>query len=373
MKALRSFLVLAVSCATQGGGSSGVSNVPSAGDGPFRPLVSAELSVYSLPPYVFSNSSAMYREPSVVGTSSDPTSAQVWMYAVATSKGADVIVRTSADDARSFYADVGDTHTYPQHVPAVVLTADQAWEGEDLSGPSALLTGGQVYLYYSAAGGIGLAMATDGLTFMKVAGPVLAPDPTMAWETSGPHAPTVAIFPDGSWHMLYGAGDSIGEATSSDGQTWTRVASNPVLSPSPTVDPSTLAPGVQPPFDEGRVDHPVMSPQTDIDGRLQVRVLYAGYGPAPGADAGTSLPASAIGLAGRYGTSGPLSRQAVPVYTVGLHEAAPAFFEYSGGSLLYVQEDNPALSETMPYTAIAAAYAPADGSLPPPMAYPSSP
>jgi hypothetical protein len=372
MKLLRPLLVLAVSCATQGGGSSGVSNVPSAGDGPFRPLASAELSVYSVAPYVFSNPTAMYREPSVVGTSSDPTSAQVWMYAVATSMGADVIVRTSADDARSFYADLGDTHSYPQHAPAVVLTADQAWEGKDLSGPSALLTGGQVYLYYSAAGGIGLATSSDGLTFMKVPGPVLAPDSTMAWETTNPHAPTVAIFPDGSWHMLYGAGDSIGEATSSDGQTWTRIESNPVLSPSPTVDPSTLAPGVLPPFDEEGVDHPVMSPQTDLDGRLQVRVLYTGYGPAP-TDAGTSPPASGIGLAGRYGTSGPLSRQAAPVYTVGLHEAAPAFFEYSGGSLLYVQEDNPSLSVTMPYTAIAAAYAPADGSLPPPLPYPSSP
>jgi hypothetical protein len=297
------------------------------------------------------------------------------MYAVATSMGADVIVRTSADDARSFYADIGDKHTFPQHAPATVLKADQAWEGTALSGPSALLTGGEVYLYYSAAGGIGLAMASDGLTFTKVAGPVLAPDPTMAWETSAPHAPTVAIFPDGSWHMLYGAGDSIGEATSSDGQTWTRVETNPVLSPSAVVDldAATLATGVQPPFDEGRVDHPVMSPQTDIDGRLQVRVLYTGYGLVQ-ADGGTSAqPSSAIGLAGRYGTSGPLSRQSAPVYTVSLHEAAPAFFEYSGGSLLYVQQDNPALSATMPYTAVAAAYSPADGSLPPPLPYPSSP
>lgn len=366
MKPLRGLLVLAVSCATQGGGSSGVSNVPSAGDGPFRPLTTAELSVYSLAPYVFSNPAPMYREPSVVGTTANPASTQVWMYAVATSMGADVIVRTSADDARSFYADLGDTHSYPQHAPAIVLKADQSWEGPNLSGPAALLSGGQVLLYYSAAqtspgsGGIGLATSTDGLTFTKVAGPVLAPDPTMAWETTAPHAPTVSIFPDGSWHMLYGAGDSIGEATSSDGQTWTRVASNPVLSPSPTVDPSTLAPGVQPPFDEARVDDPVMAPQTDLDGRLQVRVLYTGYAlAAPDAGASTPLP-SAIGLAGRYGTSGSLSRQAAPVYTVSLHEAAPAFFEYSGGSLLYVQQDNPALSATMPYTAIAAAYAPAD-------------
>ena len=367
-------LPLVLSCATEGGGSSGASNVPSAGDGPFRPLVAAEMSPTAIAPFVLSSPTALYREPSVVGTSSDPTSAQVWMYAVAVSGGSDVIVRTRADDARSFYGDVGDNANASlssEHAAATVLRADQPWEGADLSGPSALRTGGQVLLYYAAAGGIGLATSTDGLSFTKSAGPVLAPDAasSSAWETTAPHAPTVALFPDGSWHMLYGAGDSIGEATSADGQTWTRVDSNPVLSPSPAVDASTLPAGAQPPFDEGRVDHPVLAPRTDVAGRLQVRVLYTGYGPTTGA----AEPSSAIGLAARYGTAGPLSRQATAVYTVSLHEAAPAFFEYSGGSLLYVQEDNGSLDPMPPYTAIAAAYAPIDGSLPAALGYPDSP
>jgi len=373
MKTYRPLLLLfvAASCATQGGGSSGVSNVPSSGDGPFRPLVDGELSSKAVVPYVFVDQTALYREPSVLGTSADPTNSQVWLYAVATSGGADVIVRTIADDARSFYGDVSDNAdpSHPHHTAPTVLTADQPWEGPGVSGPSALLTGGQVLLYYAAAGGIGLATSSDGLTFTKGSGPVLAPDPTMAWETTAPHAPTVAIFPDGSWHMLYGAGDSVGEATSADGQTWARVATNPVLSPSPVVDPSTLPAGVPPPFDEGRVDDPLMSPQTDIDGRLQVRVFYTGYGLA----AGTAQPPSAIGLAGRYGATGALSRQASPIYTVNLHEAAPAFFEYSGGSLLYVQEDNTSIDPTKPFTSIAAGYAPIDGTLPAPLPYPIMP
>jgi len=364
-------LLLLLSCATQGGGSTGVSNVPSAGDGPFRPLVDGELSQASVVPYVFVDPVALYREPSVVGVSSDPSSAEVWMYAVAQVKGADAIVRTHADDARSFYGDVGDNAdtSHPHHTAPVVLAADQAWEGAGLSGPSALLAGGQVLLYYAAAGGIGLATSTDGLVFTKTAGPVLAPDATAAWETTTPHAPTVAVFPDGSWHMLYGAGGSIGEATSADGRTWTRAAGNPVLAPSPTVDPTTLPTGAQPPFDEGQVDHPVMAPQTTLDGRLQVRVLYTGYRPAFGATAA----GSAIGLAGRYGDSGPLSRQATPVYTVSLNEAAPAFFEYAGGSLLYVQEDDTSVDPTKPFTSVAAAYAPVDGALPAPLPYPPTP
>jgi hypothetical protein len=370
---LASLLVL-LSCATQGGGTTDVSNVPSAGDGPFRPLEDGELSTASVVPYVFVSQTALYRAPSVVGVSTDPSSAEVWMYAVATESGVDVIVRTHADDARSFYGDVGDnaSTSHPAHVPPVVLKADQAWEGTSIADPSALLSNGQVLLYYAAAGGIGLATSADGLTFTKTGAPVLAPDPTdpaAAWETSTPHAPSVAVFPDGSWHMLYGAGGAIGEATSADGQTWTRADGNPVLQPSATVDPSTLPAGALPPFDEGHVDDPVMAPQTTLDGRLQVRVLYTGYGAAVSGAA----PSSAIGLAGRYGDSGPLSRQAVPTFTVSLHEAAPAFFEYAGGSLLYVQEDDTSVDPDKPFTSIGAAYAPISGMLPAPLPYATTP
>src|ERR1700733_8374323 len=277
MRALPAFvLATVVSCATQGGGSTGASNVPSAGDGPFRPLVADEVSTHDIAPYVFTNNSAQYRDPSVVAVTRDPTSAEVWMYAVARVNGADVIVRTHATDGRSFYGDIGDDFTNATDHAPTVLQASLAWEGASLSGPRALMQGGQVLLYYAGSGGIGVATSSDGLTFTKTPAPVLTPDLTAAWETTAPHAPAVAVFPDGTWHMLYGAGDSIGEATSADGMTWTRVADNPVLTPSAMVDPSTLPAGVQPPFDESRVDDPVMAPQTDLDGGLQVRVLYTG-------------------------------------------------------------------------------------------------
>jgi hypothetical protein len=331
-----------------------------------------ELTPKALVPYVFTNQTADYREPCVVGTSSDPSSTEVWMYAVGHVGGVDVIVRTRADDARSFYGDLSDNGTGAPPTPPVVLQASESWEGGstgDLAGPSALMVDGQLWLYYAAAGGIGLAQSSDGLSFTKVSGPVLAVDSSAAWETTTPHAPSVAVFPDGSWHMMYGAGVSIGEATSADGMTWTRVDGNPIFPPSPTVDPSTLPVGVLPPFDEGQVDDPMLAPQTTADGRLQVRVLYTGYGAAPG----TAGRASAIGFAARYGDSGPLSSQADPVYTVSLHEKAPAFFEWSGGSLLYVSEDDGSLSTSMPFPAIAAGYAPATGMLPAPAPFPTTP
>ena len=348
-----------------------MSNVPAAGDGPFRELVTAELAPVAIAPFVLAAPVPEYREPSVVAATDDPASTEVWMYAVATVGGAQVIVRTHAVDARSFYGDEGDnaSPSHTLHTPPTVLQADQPWEGAAVAGPSAARSGGQILLYYAAAGGIGLATSNDGLTFTKAAGPVLPVDASFAWETTAPHAPSVAVFPDGTWHMLYGAGGSIGEATSPDGQTWTRVAANPVLAASAVVDPASLSSGAPPPFDEGAVDHPMIAPQTALDGRLQVRVLYTGYGP----DVDGGAPSSAIGLAGRYGAAGALSRQATPVYTVSRHEAAPAFFEMAAGSLLYVQQDDPTESPSAPFTAIAAGFSPASGMLGAPLLYPSTP
>jgi hypothetical protein len=368
--------VLSLSCSTLGGESNNGINLPSAGAGPFRPLKDGELAPSAVVPYVFGDSTASYREPSVVASSDDPASAAVWMYAVATVGGAQVIVRTRADDARSFYADSTDNAdtSHPKHTAQVVVSADQPWEGGTVGGPCAVRSGGQLWLFYSAAGGIALATSSDGLTGFAKKGVVLPTAVGSSWETTPPRAPGVAVFPDGAWHMLYAAGTSIGEATSPDGVTWTRSGGDPVLQPSQPVDPSTLPEGVRPPFDEGSVDDPVLAPQTTIDGRFQVRVLYTGYRqPPPPAGAPPSQRDSAIGLAGRWTTDGVLSKQALPVYTAQLHEAAPAFFEYAGGSLLYIGEDDTTLDPTKPFPGIAAGYAPASDTLPPPLPFPSSP
>jgi hypothetical protein len=380
MRSLRLPCVLAVSlfsCATLGGESNNGINLPSAGVGPFRPLKDGELALSAVVPYVFDDAAGAagpeYREPSVVGSSDDPASAAVWMYAVATVGGAPVIVRTRADDARSFFADSTDKASSPQHAPQVVVSADQPWEGGTVAGPCAVRSGGQLWLFYGTAGGIALATSSDGLNGFTKKGvvlPVAVGTAGSSWETTPPRAPGVSVFPDGTWHMLYAAGASIGEATSPDGVTWTRSGADPVLRPSDPVDPSTLPEGVKPPFDEGSVDDPVLAPQTTVDGRFQVRVLYTGYREPPG---GTAQRDSAIGLAGRWETDGPLSKQALPVYTAQLHETAPAFFEYAGRSLLYVGEDDTSLDPTKPFPGIAAAYSPASDTLPPPLPFPTSP
>jgi hypothetical protein len=171
--------------------------------------------------------------------------------------------------------------------------------------------------------------------------------------------------------MLYAAGVSIGEATSRDGLTWTRVdgdpstpVMDPILSPSPAVSPAAVDAG-DAPFDMGQVADPCLLPRVDPAGKLQVRVLYTGYEEAPG----PSGRASAVGFAARYGESGTLERSGGPVYAVGKHEGGPALFEWSEGALLYVNEDSP----TPVYPEIAAAVAPVQLVLGAPSGYASSP
>jgi hypothetical protein len=359
--------VLASACATLGTPAGSDDNLPSSGVGPFRPVTEQEVPSGALAPFVFSSEQVLYREPAVLAASGDPSSASVILYAVGRVGGRDVIVRTRADDGRSFYGDVADNanDTHPLHAAPQVLAADQPWEGANLAGPSAVQVGTQTWLYYGAAGGIGLAQSSDGATFTKAPGPVLGADPGAAWESTPPGAPSVAVFPDGSWHMAYSAGASIGEAVSADGVSWARFDADPTT---PALDP-ILGPGGSGSFDSAQVSDPLLAPRVTPAGRLHVRVLYTGWDGPPGA----ASRSSAIGFAARYGASGPLTRAGAPVYTVSLHEAAPALFEWAAGSMLYVHEDDGVLDRTHPYSAVAAAFAPEEGMLPPVGPFPPGP
>jgi hypothetical protein len=342
-------------------------NLPSSGVGPFQALAQTQVAPADVAPFVCLEPGKNLTDPSVLPSTSDPSSAAVLVYAVGQGASGQVIVRTRSDDGVSFYGDTADQSNHPTHKPPVVLSASLAWEKTDVTGPSALRVDSETWLYYAASGGIGLARSSDGLSFEKAGSPVLAPDASATWETTTPHAPTVAIFPDGSWHMLYAAGASIGEATSADGLHWTRASGNPVLEPSAPVDPKTLGPGEKVPFDEATVEDPLLVPRVDSSGQLQVRVLYAGYAAPEAASSRTG----SIGFAARYGATGPLSRQVIPVYVApGSSASGPAMLEWSGGTMLYVSQLDATLMPSP--LALAAAYDPASG--PPSFgAYPTTP
>lgn len=360
---------LAPSCATLGSIGEGDRDLPTAGVGPFRKLESKE--VPGVAPFVLAGGRLVaYREPAALPLDPlDDGSARVALYAVSRGATGPAIVRTRADDGRAFFGTIGDRG----HEPLAVLRPDAAWEGGEIGGPAPVHVGGEIFLYYAAKEGIGLARGRDGLSFTKANGPVLVRDPHAAWETTAPRAPSVARLPDGRLRMLYAAGASIGEAESDDGVTWRRVDGDPstpeldpVLAPAAARAPSV--PGEKPPFDTAQVTDPCLAVRVTPGARVHMRVLYTGYLDPPE----VSGRQGAIGFAARYGDAGPLSRQVAPSLSIGKHEAAPSLFEWRGGSILYVEHDDP-IDPAKPTLSVAGAFAPPTLSLPPPAAYPLQP
>ncbi len=345
-------LLLLAACATTGAEGQGDRNLPTAGVGPFRKLGPEEMK--GLAPFVFEDPKALYREPAVL-RDGDAT----LLFAVARVSEKDVIVRTRALDERTFFG----TSSHFGRKPLVVLEPDAPWE-QALSGPSLVRLGSEVLLFYAGSEGIGLARSADGgITFRKEPGPVLARDAREgSWEATAPRAPSVYVLPDGRLRMLYAAGAAIGEAESRDGVQWSRITTSPVLGPAARNTASPEQPNEREPFDTASVGDPCVVTRTTPAGRLHVRVLYTGT---------DANGATAIGFAARYGESGPLVRQPLPVYSVGQKEAAPALLELGDSSYLYVQQDRRDGQST--FVAIAEAFAPANVTLPPPEDYPDAP
>ena len=342
-------------CATLPESAGGGNGLPSANAGPFRALVAAELGGFRSAPNGLEDDRDFGRDPAVIRADSDASSMAVFGYvaAAATVNGQDptptsptrTITRYGAVDGRTF-----------DDSALVVLTADQPWEGGVLAAPAVIRVGGELLLYYAAAGGVGLARGTDGMTFTKVTGPVLAPDPS-GWEHGAiPESPGVVQLSDGSFRMFYqvqvAAGESaIGEASSSDGVTWTRLGSGPALAAAGGDLDAASAP-----YDAASVGLPFPMLATSAEGRAILRVYY-------GATDGSGV--RTIGLAARYGNDGPLQRGETPVFgsngTLGPRE--PCVVGFGDVALLYVTE-SAGTTDTTPV--VAEGVAPATATLPPP-------
>ncbi len=342
----RLLLTLLAACSTLAETAGGDSNLPTAGAGPFRKLAAAE--VRGAAPYVLDVAASQFRQPAALALAGD---GELALYVVMKdAQSRDIIARSHALDARTFY---GATQDLGHHAQAV-LSADQAWEGSDLSHPSVLATPSGVSLYYTANGAVGLARSSDGLTFTKSATPVLAPD------ALGPiGSASIAMLPDGTFLMMFAQGGSIYEATSADGSTWLRKGTEPVLAPA--APKTTLAVGELPPFDTLSVSDPCLAPRMTPGGRLQIRVLYTGLA----IDAG-AVPE--IGFAARY-DDGPLARAPGDVFTLPKNISSPALFEWSEGSFLYVDAD----SSDGSHRAIVGAISPPTITLDPPGDFPGAP
>jgi len=348
-------LVALPACATIPEPPGGETGLPNAGAGPFRALVLGEIGNSRSAPNALTDSHGFARDVAVVDLDGDPSTYAVAGFVAAAVKEGEVepdrdsptraIVRHGALDGRSF-----------DRAAEVVLTPDAAWEGGVVSGPAVVRVDGDLWLYYAAAGGIGLARGdAQGTTFTKTAGPVLAPAEG-GWEAgAAPRSPGVVRLADESFRLFYevplpGGGSAIGEARSDDGLTFERLGDAPALAPAPgATDPD------EPPYDGAAVGGPFPILADSGAGEPILRVYY---GAVDGEGKRT------IGLAARYGAGGPLKRAVAPVFGTGkpLQPSEPCVVTWKGFSLLFATEQS---SNSSKDPAIAAALAPATAALPP--------
>ncbi len=314
---------------------------PSAQAGPFRGLRADELSSTAKPqaPYLLDDATANYRQESALSLD-DAVLGQTALYVVADRKNdSAAIFRFVAPDARSVVLD-----------PATpVLVASQPWEGAAIGEPDAHRVDGEIRVYYSGAGGIGLAHSTDGVVFTREPAPVLSSDGAPAWEGgAAPSSPALLELAPGDFRLFYVANARIGEARSSDGVHFERIGAAPLLEPEGGGDSD------DPPFDSDAVGDPCPVVMTSPEGRRVTRIYYAGTGPG-----GTR----AIGMAARFGSDGPLTRAISPVFSAGRDARSPSLIVYSHFTLLYVTE-NAGTATTQRYPAIAVGIAPGNITIP---------
>jgi hypothetical protein len=344
-------------CGTLTNEGGGDVDLPNAGAGPFRALGEGELGNARSAPNALFDDETLPRDGSVIDLDGDTATLDVAGYFAANLEGEapgsapTLIVRYGAIDARSF-----------DRSAEVVLDPSAAWEGGTVGAPSAVRVGEEVWLYYAAAGGVGLAKSSDGLTFSREEAPVLAPD-AGGWERGAvPRSPGVAIAWDGSFRIFYEVdpdGDGrtrIGEARSADGVAWTRVGDGPALAPSAPTAGASGATSKDLPFDGEAVGSPF---PVVVTSRTGARILRLYYG------ARDSAGGRAIGLAARFGDDGALERAASPVFGAGSSAAPrePCALVYDRFSLLFVTQRSAVGEETL---AVAAGVGPGNADLPPP-------
>lgn len=120
-----------------------------------------------------------------------------------------------------------------------VLSPDaRSWEGSYIAanGSARLVNGEYLYWYQAGQMGhtrIGLGRSADGRVWRKEPQPVLELGPRGAWDEVSIGDPDVVLV-DGTYYLYYLGEDRarrqrLGVARSSDGLTWTKLRSNPVL------------------------------------------------------------------------------------------------------------------------------------------------
>lgn len=340
--ALGATLVFVSACATLADGHAGLDNPPSARVGPFRLLVPGEIGANHPAPFAMNDGRAFWRDASVVRTGESGFEVDAFFAGVADGAGAndptDRIARFHAVDGRSFPGP-GD----------VVLTASQGWDGGHVGAPSAVVVDGATWLFYEGASGIGVAKADPSGALVAAPAPVLSAT-SISWAAGAvPKSPGVVVLRDGTLRMFYevdtSSGPAIGEARSSDGESWEAIGDGPVLAHGPRGSSDALG---------AATPAPVLA--TSEEGRDVVDVYYTA----------TGENGAVVGLASRFADDGdgPLERS--PSIMLGPSAALavrePCAVRFDTFTFLFATEN---ASKTSADPAVVVGLAPATEELPP--------
>ncbi|MBX2975145.1 MAG: hypothetical protein KF721_03355 [Ignavibacteriaceae bacterium] len=133
-----------------------------------------------------------------------------------------------------------DGITWTKQLEPVILGIPNSWDYQ-IAAWSIQKIGNVYYLYYGGKSSnsvmkIGIATSSDGLIWTRLnSNPILSP--TQSWETSGVYQPSV--IKDGEiYKMVYfnGASTCFGMATSTNGVDWTKNINNPIFTTQNTIN-----------------------------------------------------------------------------------------------------------------------------------------
>lgn len=282
-RALIACLTLALGCGTGASPGGGDSNLPSGRGGPYRLLDGDEVG----------EGTCLLREQGV--TLEDPSAVGLDAHRVA-------LYFTRREGARrtARRAVVIDGQRV-EGTPAEALAPSLPWHGDGVGAPDVSATRDGYAMAFDAAGGIGVATSTDGLSWRSAEQPALTADPA-AGELTALRSPALLVQPDGTAVLAY----------ESAGAIW--LASAPtVTGPWRRVDPGEQTPRRDPllaPGDDARdagvvgyasgaVGDPSLRLEEATVGRRLYRLFFSARS-APVATDGGSTFSRAIGLASSF-------------------------------------------------------------------------
>jgi hypothetical protein len=213
------------------------------------------------------------------------------------------------------YAESTDGISWNKHTgnPVLAVGGVGTWDEAGVASPVVIKVGSTYKMWYTGKDAseilrIGYAESTDGITWTKsTSNPVL--DKGTGWEALGVGSPAVIL--DGGTYKMWYSGKSgsgplgdlkIGYATSSNGINWERYSGNPVLGPGPTGSWADRGVGVASVIKDGSTYKMWFTGYTGFGGVGGTTVSRIGYAESSNGTSWTPSPSNPIITTGAAGT-----------------------------------------------------------------------